>query len=103
MTTEESFQFAISYKRKVHFRMEGTPEGAYILFHPYALTNDLFKDEVSIVGLVERHHTEAETNYFGRPTLKSILEIIVTDDIFEPVDNWNERIKDQAVDILKSV
>ena len=34
---EDKLKYAILNKKKIKFRMEGTPVDTYYLFHPYAL------------------------------------------------------------------
>lgn len=103
MTMEEKIRTAITEKRKVNLQMQDTEEDKFILFHPYAIVSDLFNDELSILGLIEKHHTSDEINYYRRPTLKGIKTIELLDDRFEPLENWGERYKNLGLEILESV
>ena len=88
MVDQRIIEDAIHHRRKINFRMTDTPEGSYILFHPYALIEDLIAGENSVMGLVEKHHTSTDTNYLRRPTVRGMIEVIVLQDQFEPDHSW---------------
>lgn len=102
---EDNLHIAIWNKRKIKFRMNGTPPDKYFLYHPYAIISNKFNDEISIVGLIEEDYEDngERDNQFHRPTLNSILEVILQDEKFEPIAGWKDKLKKQLINFIVSV
>lgn len=105
MTNKEHFEHCIKSKEKVRFRMDGTPEDKYFLFHPYATILDKFTDEVTVYGLIEKDYLESgeKNNKAFRITMNSIHEVIPTGDKYEPIDKWTEKLKDPMLEFIVTV
>lgn len=54
--------------------MNDTDGNKQILFDPYAILEGI-DAQISIFGLVEKHHTSPETNFYTRPTLKGLKQL----------------------------
>ena len=96
---KEDIEHAIKNRLKIKFQMIDTPEGKYILFHPYAALLDLF-DGLSFIGLVEHHHTNPIQNYIARPKFAGIKSVQVLDEHFEPNHDLWKNLKLDTIDLL---
>ena len=102
---ENKIRLSVQNKKKIRFRMDGTPTDKYFLYHPYAIIKDNFNDEISIVGLIEKDYElngERDSKY-ARPTLGSILEGYIVEESFSPLDNWKNELKGQTIDYIVCV
>ena len=99
ITRQDEFEYAIKNRLKVEFQMMDTPEDEFILFHPYATLNDLF-DGISIIGLVEKHHTNPTTNYIARPKVKGVKFVRIMQDHFQPNHDLWKSLQLDTIDIL---
>ena len=99
ITRQAEFEYAIKNRLKVEFQMTDTPEDKLILFHPYATLNDLF-DGISIIGLVEKHHTDPKTNYIARPTVKGVKKVKILSDHFQPNHELWKGLQLGTIDLL---
>lgn len=102
---QKRLEFAIRNKRKIKFRMDGTPIDKYYLFHPYTIIRDKFNDEISLAGFIEKDYLPSNelTNSFRRPTIDSLLEVILEEDTFEPINDWIENFKGLSIEHLVSI
>ena len=83
--------------------MHDTPEGSYILFHPYAIIENRMNDEISVRGLVEHHYAHNQKNYPKNPTLQGMIEAVILDDQFEPNYDWEDNFDSSINNIILRV
>jgi hypothetical protein len=104
-TMKDNFVTAIDGRIKLKFRMDGTPEGKYFLSHPYALVQDNFNGEMSVIVLIEKDYEPdlKRDNSFFRVPLESILEVELLGDKFNPIKSWKEELKDPLIKYIASV
>lgn len=102
MNTIEQLTFAIDSNLKIEFRMESTPEGHYILFHPYAIIKEVVFDKVSVYGLIEKHwSTEENYDEVKYISIEEIAEIKLNSQTFQPrTTDWTKHIHKPQIEIL---
>lgn len=91
---------AVRDRVKVNIQMQDTISGQFVLFHPYAIVKDLFTDDISVFGLVEKHYMTTEQNYFKRPTLKGLKTVNLLKEKFTPISNWIDIMNTQTFEII---
>lgn len=96
---QDAFEYAIVHHLKVNFQMKDTPDDKFILFHPYASLLDAF-DGLSIIGLIERHHTAPEVNYVRRPRVSGVKNIVTLEEHFEPNHDLWKGLNLSTIDVL---
>ena len=97
----EKIKKAIDLKVKIRFRMRDSPQGQYILFHPYAVTMEVLTSKILIYGLIERHYTMTEDfNQIKFPNIEFIDEVILTSEKFEPKNDWMKEIDKSEIDCI---
>jgi hypothetical protein len=101
MNKLERIEMAINLKVKIRFNMKDSPQGQYILFHPYAILRDVLTLKILICGLIEKHYTMSE-NYdkIKFPNIEFINEIILTSEKFNPKNDWMREIEKPNIDCI---
>lgn len=79
--------------------MIDTPEDKFILFHPYASLLDAF-DGLSVIGLVEKHHTSPDVNHIKRPKISGVKRVEILEEHFEPDHRKWKELNLYAIDVL---
>jgi hypothetical protein len=84
----EQIDFAVDHCLKVSLQITDTPEFEFVIFHPYALLNDLF-DGPSVIGCIERNHSGFSTNQMVRIKLSTVTFVEILPVRFKPsLDRW---------------
>lgn len=102
---EKTLKLALTTKKKLKLRMEGTSVGKYYLFHPHAVLVDKFTAQIDVFGLIEKDESWDGTldGSFRRLAIEGLLEAYVQDDSFVPQENWKLMLKNLVVDFIETV
>ena len=100
MELQDIMEKAVRDRIKVNVQMQDTITGQFVLFHPYAVVKDLFTNDISVFGLVEKHYMTTDQNYFKRPPLKEFKSANLSDERFTPVSDWIDIMNTQTFEII---
>lgn len=97
-SAKNEFERAIRSKRKVHLQMSDTPDDKSILFKPYAILTDKWKENYVCFGFIEKHYNTDKENYPAAPVISSIKRpiksIAILNETFTPKANWKDEVKE---------
>jgi len=101
---KDSIELAISRNQKINLRLKTSPPDKFILFHPYALLEDVLKGSVVMLGLIEKHHSNDDiSNKYGIHSISAIDEVVLNTESFLRLEGWENQIDKAKYNVINDI